>query len=175
MESEDIADWLLRQSEDDCHFSVQRLTDDELDAFLIRALRVHEGLSIDLSLDGARRARLGTVERRLRMLKREQQRRAMPHVKLIARGAGMSKSKLVRAPRLVYGPLVQRFLPPAAYQRYVEPHIADMHAEYFACIVKGDERGARWAVIRVHLYVVPSWAWALLASLIARVIEWIRT
>jgi hypothetical protein len=81
----------------------------------------------------------------------------------------------IRLPRVVYDRLLQRFLRPAAYQRYVEPHIEDMHTEYFACIAARNERGARRAVIRAHLYVIPSWAWALVASLIARVIEWMRT
>lgn len=170
MGSADSADWLLRQSEDEFEYFVQWLDDENLDAVLIRALRVHEALSIGLSTDGTHAASLVVVERRLRKLKREQQRRAMSHVMPFARGAGMSKSKLVRPPRLVYAPILQRFLRPAAYQRYVEPHIADMHEEYFACIAKGDERGARWAVIRAHMYVFPTWGWALLA----RVIAWIR-
>jgi hypothetical protein len=173
--SEDVADWLLSESEDDFQYFVERLDDVELDAFLIRALRVHEELSIGLSMDGVRRASLGTVERRLRKLKREQQRRAMSHVMPFARGAGMSKIKLARPPRLLGGPLLRRLLRPVAYKRYVEPHIEDMIEEYFARIAEGDERGARWAVIRAHLYVIPSWVWALVWPLIARVIEWIRT
>jgi hypothetical protein len=168
--TEDIGDWLLHP-EGGFQSFVQQLTDEELDACLSRAVKFHELLS----MAGADRARIGTVEGRLRKFKQEQQRRAMSHVIPIARGAGMSKSKLVRPPRLVYGPLLQCFLSPVAYKRYVEPHIADMHAEYFACIAGRDERGACWAVIRAHLYVIPSWAWALVASLIARMIEWMRT
>jgi hypothetical protein len=75
---------------------------------------------------------------------------------------------------LLYGRLLQRFLQPSVYKRFVEPHIEDMHDEYFKCLAKEDEGGARWAVIRAHLYVIPTWIWTLLATLIARVIEWIR-
>lgn len=163
MHREDIAHWLL-QPEDDFQHLVQRLADDELDDLLSDAVKCYEWLS---NTSGPN---LGTLEQRLRKLKQEQRRRAMSHVIPIARGAGISKFKLVRPPRLVYGPLLQCLLRPSAYKRYVEPHVADMHEEYFACLAKGDERGARWAVIRAHLYVIPTWAWAL----IARVIEWIR-
>jgi hypothetical protein len=167
--SEDIANRLLQADADFRHF-VQRLDDDQLDAFLIAVLKLYEQLTMDAS-----RSTIMSVERRLRQLKQEQQRRAMPHLMSFARSANSPRFKLVRPPQLVYAPLLQRFLPPAAYKRYVEPHIADMHAEYFACIAAGDQRGARWAVIRAHLYAVPSWIWALVGSLIARVIEWIRT
>lgn len=163
MQREDIGNWLL-QTEDDFQHSIQRLADEELDDLLSHAVKFYEWLSNAGGPD------LGRLEQRLRKLKQEQQRRAMSQVIPIARGAGISKFKLVRPPRLVYGPLLQCLLRPSGYKRYVEPHIADMHEEYFACLAKGNERCARWAVIRAHLYVIPTWAWAL----IARVIEWIR-
>lgn len=45
-----------------------------------------------------------------------------------------------------------------------------MHEEYFASLAKGDENGARWAVIRGHLYAIPSWVWSLVGQVLARVL-----
>lgn len=78
--------------------------------------------------------------------------------------------RIVLPPRLFYDGLLRRLMSPAAYKRYIVPHVADMHEEYFACLAKGDERGARWAVIRGHLYVIPSWVWSLIGQLLARVL-----
>lgn len=73
-------------------------------------------------------------------------------------------------PRLFFDGVLRRLMPPAAYARYIDPHVADMHEEYFACLAKKDERGARWALIRGHLYVIPSWLWSQLGQLLARVL-----
>ncbi|HWK51172.1 MAG TPA: hypothetical protein VNR40_14865 [Steroidobacter sp.] len=78
--------------------------------------------------------------------------------------------RILLPPRLFYDGLLRRFLRPAAYKRYIVPHIADMHEEYFSCLSKNDEAGARWAIIRGHLYVIPSWVWSLLGQLLARVL-----
>lgn len=164
MDRKDIADWLRRQLEDDFQNLVQRLSHEDLDDFLSEAVKIHECESNAGGPD------VGKLERRLRKLKQEQQRRAMSHVMPFALGAGTSKFELLRPPRLVYRPILRRLLRPATYKRYVVPHIEDMHAEYFQCLAAGDERGARWAVVRAHLYAIPTGAWAL----IARVIEWIR-
>jgi hypothetical protein len=85
------------------------------------------------------------------------------------------ESVVVAPPSLLGASLMRKFLRPADYKRIIEPHIADMHEEYFACLAKKDERGARWAVIRGNLYAVPSWLWGLVAQLLARVIGWMRT
>lgn len=78
--------------------------------------------------------------------------------------------RIILPPRLFYDGFLRRFMRPAAYKRYIVPHIADMHEEYFSCLSKEDWVGARWAVIRGHLYVIPSWVWSLLGQLLARVL-----
>lgn len=167
MESEDLADRLVRERDDDFKHFAKRLSDEELDASLARGVNLHERLT----RNGADRAILERVALRLREMMQEQQLRAVSQLIPLPR----RPLKLMHPPRLVYDRLLQRLLQPAVYRRFVEPHIEDMHEEYFQCLVQKDERGARWAVIRAHLYVIPSWGYALLASLIARVIEWIRT
>lgn len=84
-------------------------------------------------------------------------------------------SPLVRPPCLMGTGILRRLLRPADYNRMVEPHIADMHEEYFACLARRDERGARWAVIRGNLYAVPSWVWLVVVRVIAHIIGWTRT
>jgi len=74
--------------------------------------------------------------------------------------------KLIKPPKLYWDWLARRLMSPSQYKKLCEPHIADMHAQYFCCINKGDEVGARWAVIRGNVYAVPSWAWGALASLL---------
>jgi hypothetical protein len=82
--------------------------------------------------------------------------------------------RLARPPRLAFAGLARLVLRAAAYKRYVEPAVADMHEEYFACLKRGDEGGAKIAVIKGNLYAVPGWAWALLAQLVLKLIGWIR-
>jgi hypothetical protein len=82
--------------------------------------------------------------------------------------------RLARPPRLAFAGFFRMVLKPAAYKRYVEPAIADMHEEYFACLARGDERGAKLAVIKGNLYAIPGWAWAVLAQVVLKLIEWIR-
>lgn len=84
-------------------------------------------------------------------------------------------SPLVRPPCLMGTGILRRLLRPADYKRMVEPHIADMHKEYFACLARRDERGARWAVIRGNLYAVPCWVWLVVVRVIAHIIGWTRT
>lgn len=78
--------------------------------------------------------------------------------------------KIVLPPRLLFDGLLRRLMTPVSYKRYVIPHVADMHEEYFSCLAKKDNAGARWALIRAHLYVIPSWVWACLGQLLARVL-----
>jgi hypothetical protein len=81
---------------------------------------------------------------------------------------------LVKPPRLIFGSIAQLLLKPAAFKRYVEPAIADMQEEYFACLSRGNEHGARWAVIRGNFYAVPNWCWAFMAQLLLKIIQLIR-
>lgn len=103
---------------------------------------------------------------RLRFLRREIIRRSH----LLSTHDAVEAPRIQLPPRLIYDGLLQRLLSPGAYKRYIVPHVADMHDEYFACLAKGDEAGARWAVIRGHLYVIPSWVWSLLGQVLARVL-----
>jgi hypothetical protein len=79
-------------------------------------------------------------------------------------------NRIVLPPRLFFDGLLRRFMPLGAYDRYIKPVVADMHHEYFECLARRDSRGARWAVIRGHLYVIPSWVYSRLLRLIARVL-----
>ena len=83
--------------------------------------------------------------------------------------AWRDEGRIKLPPRLFFDGLLRRFMSPGSYRRYIEPHVADMHEEYFACLINKDEIGARWAVIRGHLYVVPSSLWAQLGHVLARV------
>jgi hypothetical protein len=78
--------------------------------------------------------------------------------------------RLAKPPGLLFGSIARLLLKPPAYKRYVEPAIADMHEEYFACLARGDKRGARWAVIRGNLYAVPAWLWGVVAQLVLKLI-----
>jgi hypothetical protein len=77
-------------------------------------------------------------------------------------------------PRVLWGPLV-RWMSPAAYQRYCEPHIADMHQAWFDCLSRGDRGGAWRAVVWSHIVMVPTWMWAAVAHWLVKFIGLIRT
>lgn len=89
-------------------------------------------------------------------------------------GYSSARVRLAMPPRFLWSGIARMVLSPAGYRRSCEPHIADMHQEYFECISRGDEWGARRAVIRAHLYAVPSWVWSLGAHLVLRLVAWIR-
>jgi hypothetical protein len=79
-------------------------------------------------------------------------------------------TRVVLPPRLLFDELLGRFMSHSAYNRYIRPTIADMHHEYFQCLANKDKRGARWAVIRGHMYVIPSWVWLCLMRAFERVL-----
>jgi hypothetical protein len=89
---------------------------------------------------------------------------------LIRLAVAKKPMRLAKPPKLIWSWLAQRLMSPAQYRRLCEPHIADMHAQYFECISKGDKKGARWAVIRGNVYAVPSWAWGAVGWLLV----WIK-
>ena len=51
-----------------------------------------------------------------------------------------------------------------AYERYVEPVIADMQQEYLEATVAGHAWRARWVAVRGHLLIVPGGVYALVSS-----------
>lgn len=51
-----------------------------------------------------------------------------------------------------------------AYERYVEPVIADMQQEYLEATVAGRAWRARWVAVRGHLLIVPGGAYALVSG-----------
>jgi hypothetical protein len=55
-----------------------------------------------------------------------------------------------------------------AYQRYVQPVIADMQVEYLEAMAAGRTIHAYWIALRAWVLSVPGWVWALFA----RVLEW---
>lgn len=83
--------------------------------------------------------------------------------------------KLAKPPKFIWSWLDGRLISPTQYRKLCEPHIADMHAQYFECISKGDESGARWAVIRGNLYAVPSWAWGVALTVLGWLKHWLST
>lgn len=124
-----------------------------------RALETRVSADEEIAVNLSRRIRL-------RFLRREIIRRSQ----LVDTREVVATPRIQLPPRLLYDGLLQRLLSPGAYKRYIVPHVADMHDEYFVCLAKGDEAGARWAVIRGHLYVIPSWVWSLLGQVLARVL-----
>lgn len=100
---------------------------------------------------------------------------AKAHQSRYWRRSRSNRPKLARPPKLWCTGILRRLMRPKAFTRYVEPCIADMHEEYFAALARNDESGARWAVIRGNLYATPAWLWALLAQVVARVVESMRT
>jgi hypothetical protein len=62
--------------------------------------------------------------------------------------------------------IARLILSPSKYRSEWLPHIADMHFERFECLRRGDTRGARWAVVRAHVYSVPLRVWTILGALI---------
>jgi hypothetical protein len=92
---------------------------------------------------------------------------------LIRLADGKKPMRLARPPKLIWSWLAQKLMSPAQYRRLCEPHIADMHAQYFECISRRDWKGARWAVIRGNLYAIPSWVWGAVASILLWVKHWL--
>jgi hypothetical protein len=94
---------------------------------------------------------------------------------LIRLADGKKPVRLTKPPKLIWSWLAQRLMSPAQYRRLCEPHIADMHAQYFDCISKGDKKGARWAVIRGNLHAVPSWVWGVALTVLGWLKHWLST
>ena len=87
----------------------------------------------------------------------------------IADGEPISHTRTLPPPRVLLDELIGRFMSGGAYNRYIRPVIADMHHEYFQCMAINDERGARWAIVRGHCYLIPSWLRLCLMRVFARV------
>jgi ferric-dicitrate binding protein FerR (iron transport regulator) len=51
-----------------------------------------------------------------------------------------------------------------AFERFVQPVIADMQREYIDAFAAGHKWHARWVAIRGHLLVIPGWIWAAVAG-----------
>jgi hypothetical protein len=59
---------------------------------------------------------------------------------------------------LLWAPIARLFMSPTRYNAEWLTHISDMNHERHECLRRGDLAGARWAVIRAHLYSLPlSW------------------
>jgi|SRR5581483_1578105 len=51
-----------------------------------------------------------------------------------------------------------------AFERFVQPVIADMQREYIDAFAAGHQWHAKWIAIRGHLIVIPGWIWAAVAG-----------
>jgi hypothetical protein len=79
--------------------------------------------------------------------------------------------RLAKPPKIYWSGLARFFMTNSRYKSLVEPHIADMQQEVYECLGRGDEWGARRAVIRGNIVAVPSWLWGVIATGIWRIVE----
>jgi hypothetical protein len=78
-----------------------------------------------------------------------------------AKGGAISypdvEARIQLAPGVRLARLCRFLLTLAAYKRYVEPVIADMHEEYYAALDAHEYLHAKWIAVRVWFLVIPGW------------------
>lgn len=75
------------------------------------------------------------------------------------------KVKIILPPGHRLNSLASMLLDKKNYKRYIYPHVADMHVEYFQALKDGDERKARFVVIMFYLRVLAPVVRAIFTSI----------
>lgn len=79
-----------------------------------------------------------------------------------------------RAPVTRLHDFAKLVLPREAYERYVEPHLADIRLEYNRALEAGDSQGARRIVIRGYFGVVKPFLYGVVRSAVKAWLEYCR-
>jgi hypothetical protein len=77
--------------------------------------------------------------------------------------------RIVHPPGSRLGHVLRILLTQRAYEKLVQPVIADAQHEYLKAVAAGRHRHAQWIAVRLYLIIWPGWMYGLFASFIRRI------